>query len=238
MVTESPSLRRQLIQRGRALSAIVAAGEQPGDVLFKADRRSRVWQVQSAAGQVVIKRFEYCPLRQAVAAGLGMHPAQREVRANGRLAALGIAVAPIVAMGRQRVGMGRKYWLATPVKGQSLQRRLRAGAGQLGDRQRMAAAVGRLAGELMQAGIDFKDLKTSNIVLEEAGEAWLIDTGCARGGGTAGGQLRMLAMLDQTAQQDGASRCDRLRTLRAMFPGDSRAWRGLARQVSAWRAVR
>lgn len=192
--------------------AAVRRGEQ-GEV-YKQDRRSRVWRIDLDQAPAVVKRFEHSPPRQLAAWLLGMHPAQVERRANRRLTRDGIAVVPIAAHGVVAAGLGLKAWLATPWAGRPLVTLL-AERPSGPHRRALAVAVGRLAGVLIALGWFFKDLKTSNILVDEAGAVRLIDVGSARRRWTRGQAIRMLVMLDRTAERDGASRADRLRALRA-----------------------
>lgn len=188
--------------------------EAPEKHVFKEDQRSRVWQVEGPNGPLVVKRFEYAPLRQSIAALLGQHPAQREVRANRMLQNLRVQVVPIVAFGRQRATIGIRYWLATPKYGQSLDKLL-VGPSHL-DRT-ITDAVANLVQKLQTTRIFFKDLKTSNILIDHDGQAWLIDVGSARTARSNQHLPRMLAMLDRTARRDGASRTVRLRCLQSIL---------------------
>ncbi|MEX0885568.1 MAG: lipopolysaccharide kinase InaA family protein [Phycisphaeraceae bacterium] len=192
----------------------------PADVLYKADARSRVWRVQGPRGPVVVKRFEYSPTRQRLAAMIGRHPAQRERRANQRLVAAGVAVVPIIDAG---IDAGR-HWLATPWCGESLQARLRRGSGadteadrNAGDKRTLALALGRFVARLVEQRWYFRDLKPSNILVDTADKLRLIDVGDARRLGGRRQTWRMLATLDRTARRDGATRTQRLRAARELL---------------------
>lgn len=216
-----------------------ALDDRYAQAIYKQDRRSKVWLAPSTGDDpeaVVIKRFEYSPIRQRLAKMFGVHPAQREARVNRWLASKGIAVVPIIASGCQRVGLGGKLWLATPKRGRSLQCLLREDLPLSGPlRQAVIESVGRLAGQLLGAGVFFKDLKTSNILIDEAGQAWLIDVGSARPMVLYGRADRMLAMLEKTAAQDGTAVADRVRCLRVICrqagrgPGHKVMLRAIAR---------
>jgi tRNA A-37 threonylcarbamoyl transferase component Bud32 len=216
----------------------VVLDDRSAETIYKQDRRSKVWLTPSTDHDreaVVVKRFEYSPTRQLLAKLLGVHPGQRELRANRWLAAKGIAVVPIIANGCQRAGRGGKLWLVTPKRGKSLQSLLREDPPLSRPlRQTVIESVGRLAGQLLRAGVFFKDLKTSNILIDETGQAWLIDVGSARPMGLSGRADRMLAMLEKTAAQDGAKAADRLRCLRiiAREAGRAQGHKAMARAIT------
>ncbi len=204
---------------GRSELARLIESAKPVRV-FKDDRRSRVWQIRienhasdTAHTDLVIKRFMYAPLRQRLGMLFGLHPAQRERRANRKLARGGLSVVPIVAHGAQRAGLGCRLWLITPMAGRSLETLLHDGSLQGGSRRSTSRAVGALAGRLIAGGWFFRDLKTSNIVMDQEGQPSLIDVGSVRRLRSKKQALRMLAMLDHTARRDGATATDRLRGL-------------------------
>lgn len=209
-------------------AAPITPDDRHAKAVYKQDRRSKVWLHAPAGDPVtalVVKRFEYAPWRQWLAGVLGVHPAQRERRANRRLLAAGLPVAPIVAQGRLPCRFGVRHWLATPPRGRSLQRLLRDPAPAPHARRRAAVhAVARLTAQLMRAGVFFKDLKTSNILIDECDRVWLIDVGSARRMWTRRSAIRMLVMLDKTAAGDGASKADRVRGLRVICRESARAW--------------
>lgn len=202
--------------------------------VFKSDRRSHVWLARHPdLGKVVVKRFEYAPWRQRLGAWIALHPAQRERRMNRRLASTGVAVVPIIRHGTQRSWHGIRVWLMTPLWGKSLQRRLTQGGGVAWPvRRRIVTGIIDIIDRLLRRGLVFRDLKTSNIVADGEGQVWLIDVGGVRRRSESR-ILAMLAMLDQTAARDGATRSDRLRVLRriAKLHPDLGHWRDLAAAV-------
>ena len=59
------------------------------------------------------------------------------------------------------------------------------------------STAARLTADLINAGFCFKDLKPSNILIGDAGEAWLIDVGSARRARTRADLDRTLAVMTQ-----------------------------------------
>lgn len=178
-----------------------AADRPDGPVLavFKEDARSRVWSVRSGDGVIVIKQFTYSPVRQRLAMLLGCHPAQREVQVQRGMIDAGLPVVPIVATGQA----DGQLWLATAYVGESLQLRLKAcnptHAAMLID------AVATMTRRLIAAGWTFKDLKPSNVLVDDAGELWLIDVGSARRRATPAHIARMMGVMDRVLGRDGVS---------------------------------
>lgn len=202
--------------------------------VFKSDHRSRVWCVEVAGSRWVLKRFEYSRIRQRLGWLLGLHPAQRELRMNRRLAAGGIAVAPIHAYGIT----GGRGWLVTPYLGASVHDLLWSNpfAGPR-DRRHVIVAASGLTASLLRKGLYNRDHKASNLIMDAGGKAWLIDVGAVRRLRGRGGLVSMLARLDQSAVKAGASRPDRLRFLR-LLGRECRSctdWRGIVRDAHAIR---
>lgn len=206
-----------------ASASAASAAEAPAEAsrVLKSDRRSKVWRVdrpREAGGAIVYKRFEYWPLRQALAGWLSVHPAQREMRQNQLLRSAGLPVAPIVDHGVDRVGLGCKYWLATPDRGETIKRLLihRELEGRQ-QRLRVVRLLAHLAADLIQRGYYFRDFKLSNVVIDRAGQLWLIDVGSVRPSRDPKHALRMLANLAQEARSDGVSRSDQWRFLKTVM---------------------
>lgn len=198
--------------RPRSL-ADAGLGAPPSEV-FKADGRSRVWRVETAAGARVVKRFEHAPWRQRVALWLGAHPAQRELRLNQRLRADGVAVVPALDAGIEPAAGGARVWLAYPCRGRSLVKLLREGAlASRGQRRRAAESLAALTAALLRGGWFNRDFKSSNCLIDERGEAWLIDAGSVRRHGGARSAERMLALLHATTPRRLVSAPERLRFL-------------------------
>lgn len=187
--------------------------------VYKDDHRSKVWRVDppASAMPVVIKRFEYNPVRQRLAHLLGLHPAEREIANVRRLTQAGFAVVPILDRHVQVHGLKLHYHLATRHMGLTLltatrQSRLPEDPQII---EALLVAVGAIPAMLLEAGWVFRDLKTSNIVLDDQYKPWLIDVGsarkhqptrCGQGGNAA---WRMLRVLDQSMAADRWSVEDR-----------------------------
>lgn len=195
--------------------------------VYKTDRRSRVWRLEGPHGPIVIKRFEYNRLIQWLAALLLIHPAQRERRRNRQLIHAGFSVPPVIGWGATRDG---RFWLATPYQGPTLHRRIC-------DREldhpacnrSIAEAVGQFVGRLVAGGYFFRDLKTTNIIVDDDHRVWLIDVGSVRRLRSRQHVIRMIMLLDQTARRAGATRTTRLRCLKEMVR--SRPSVGTVRQL-------
>ena len=194
---------------------------EPAEV-YKSDRRSRVWRIDRTVeqgGPVVVKRFDYTPWRQLLAWLIGLHPAQRERRSNWRLRQAGLPVVPITAHGTVDLSwLGCRLWLACPYAGRSLQDLIRRG--QLSDRNRRLTVLrtaAHLTIDLIRHRYYFRDLKPSNILIDAADRAWLIDVGAVRRSQRPIHVLKMLALLRRKARQDGVGRSDQLRFLRIIL---------------------
>ncbi|XAL98266.1 hypothetical protein OT109_11715 [Phycisphaeraceae bacterium D3-23] len=185
-----------------------------GDVIarYKDDPRSRVWRVEHAEhGPVVVKQFVYRPARQRISLVVGVHPAQLELARNHQLAQARVPVVPILDCGEERAGFGGRAWLATPAMGTSLQRLLTDDAC---DDRRAAELIDRAAAltrRLLDARYTFKDLKPSNIVVDEADAMRLIDVGSAKPDMSKKQVVRMLAVMDRVLKRDGVGRALRER---------------------------
>ncbi|MEM7627317.1 MAG: hypothetical protein AAF333_17100 [Planctomycetota bacterium] len=214
-------------------AATVACPPRLDDVLalpelrvFKQDRRTRVWLIEGGHGQRwVIKRFDHAPLRQTLTAALGRHPVQREVLWHGRLIDAGLAVVPAFDLGADDAGRRHQ---ATPYRGPTLYDLLRENPPPAAKaRHDLTRQAGRLTGQLLALRVFYRDLKASNLVVDDNGTLYLIDAGDCRGAkGTPllATALRMLARLNQHTQRAGPGysftpvhRSDRLRFLGAMF---------------------
>lgn len=185
--------------------------------VFKQDRRSRVWQIESPDGPRVVKRFEYAPPRQAMAALLGIHPGQRELKVSAELKDKGVAVAPILASGKQWGPLGCRLWLMTPLLGNCIHRMEQQGDLEDPTRRRAVIdAVADLTASLIERGYANRDHKTSNLVYGEDGKLWLIDVGAVRPARGRADTLRMLAMLLKTLAIDEIPKAERQYCLEAI----------------------
>ncbi len=197
-----------------------------GQVLetYKSDGRSCVWSMRSDAGVHVVKRFVYTPARQRAGLWLGADPAQRELRQNRALQRAAVPVAPIVDAGVERPGAdasggaglscGCHVWLMTPQIGRSLQHLLKYAEADDAQRERWIDAAAALTCQLMNAGFTFRDLKPSNIVIDEDGEALLLDVGSVRRSRSSQRVAKMLALMDRVLARDGVNE-----TLRRRYAG-------------------
>jgi len=184
--------------------------------VYKSDARSRVWRVETAAGPVVVKRFEFSPLRQRLLALLGLHPMQREVRITRMLLAAGVRAAPILGHGVDRAAGGR-YWIATPWKGQSVYMLLkRGGFRDFAGRRASASAVAEVTAALLNAGLAHRDHRLNNMLLDEHGDAWLVDVMGVRRSRGESDVLRTITALAVGSQRIGMTRGDRWRFLTAL----------------------
>ncbi|MEM9414587.1 MAG: lipopolysaccharide kinase InaA family protein [Planctomycetota bacterium] len=183
----------------------------PAEV-YKDDPRSKVWRVEhTALGPVVVKQFVYRPIRQRLSLAVGVHPAQLELARNHQLAQAGVPVVPIIDCGEERAGLGGRAWLATPVMGASLQRLLTDDACGEARTAELIDSAAALTRRLLDAGYTFKDLKPSNVVVDDAGVMRLIDVGSARPDTSKKQALRMLAVMDRVLKRDGVGRAMRER---------------------------
>jgi hypothetical protein len=201
--------------RPRTLAEAGLSG--PAIEQFKSDRRSTVWSVAARlgparAGAQVIKRFDYSPIRQRLSLLMGNHPGQIELRWNLRLQEKQVPVVPLIDGGIERAGsgLGRRAWLATALSGTSLQRLIRDPAVRRQRGEVLLAAAARLATRLFAAGFWSRDLKPSNIIVDPAGECWLIDVGSVRLGASPANVARTLAVMDRVLARDGVE--ENLRT--------------------------
>lgn len=198
-----------------------APGAARGEVL-KLDGRSRVWIERDGPAPRVVKRFEAAPRRQRLRLWLGLHPAQQELRWNRRLRRMGVPVVPVIAAGHEPVGLGTRAWLATPWWGDSLHHRLRAAAGDAAAVERLLDAAAPVIAALAARGLRFRDLKPSNIVIDEQGRAALIDVGGMRRGGGDRDLPRMLEVLERRLERLGVDADLRRRLRGRLEPGLTR----------------
>jgi tRNA A-37 threonylcarbamoyl transferase component Bud32 len=192
-------------------------GHAPPTWVYKQDRRSRVWQVDTPEGPVVFKRFQYSPPQQLIASTFGAHPGQREIKANARLREKGFPVVPILAHGRTLHPLGVRFWLVTPFVGKSVQRMYQEG--DLEDpkrRKHVIDSISVLTSELIMHGFYNRDLKTSNLLMDGRGKLWMIDAGATRPSKNREQTLRMLAMLLKTLAQQEIPHAERMYLINAI----------------------
>jgi len=178
--------------------------------VYKHDARSRVWRIDAPDGHsFVVKRFEYNPVRQALAAALGIHPGQRECRMARRLIRSDVPVIPIVASGYLRSRLGIKFWLATPHRGISLHNLFHHQ--ELSDVQRRAGVIDAaldLTNLLSSKRYYNRDHKASNIIIDDQDRPWLIDVGAVRRSRNLYLACKMIVKLGQTLCEAGATEDD------------------------------
>ncbi len=178
-------------------------------VVYKHDKRSRVWKINSPDGQsFVVKRFEYNPTRQLLALLLLIHPGQRERRASTWLRDAKIQAVPIVATGISYRGLGVQYWLATPYVGESLYNLFYHNDLVVPDeRTEVLESAGELTRSLINHMLFNRDHKASNILIDQNRQAWLIDYGGVRHVSQSRAD-RMLANLRANLTEAGADVAD------------------------------
>ena len=194
--------------------------------VYKFDpKRSNVWLEADGDRAYVVKRFESSPAKQQFLRCLHIHPGQCEIKQHRKLEQMGIPVVPI----QEQDWQAGKLCLITPVMGQSLDRAAQAGAfDQPAARHALAKALGELTALLLSKQLFFRDLKCSNILMDEDGILRLIDAGSIRKVSAA--QLpeclkRMTKLLEKTAVEAAGqspisfaiSKTDRFRFARTLL---------------------
>lgn len=194
--------------------------------VYKYDpKRSNVWLEVDGDREYVVKRFASPAAKQQFLRCLQIHPGQCEVRQHCRLEQMGIPVVPI----QKQVWQAGQLCLITPVMGQSLDRAASAGDfDKPAARHALAQSLGELTTLLLSRQLFFRDLKCSNILMDEAGKLRLIDAGSIRKVSAA--QLpdclkRMTRLLEKTAVEAAGrspspiaiSKTDRFRYARSVL---------------------
>lgn len=192
---------------------------RPAQVVYKDDHRTAVYAVEAADGRVwVVKRFRHPRWLQALKWAVRAHPAQRETRRVRQLKALRLPVTPIVATTMRWSATGGVGYCVLPYMGESvyrlLNRNLLTAPAQ---RRALAQKLADLTAGLIRHGLIHADYKTSNILLNERGELWLIDTDRVAASRDRQRILNMLATLDETAVRARVSRTERWRFLKALL---------------------
>lgn len=148
---------------------------------------------------MIVKRFEHFTLRQLAASLVGKHPAQRELKMAKELRDKGVAVVPIVGHGKQWAGLGCKLFLVTPYVGKSVHQLGREGELESPVRRKhVVDQIAAVTAKLVEREVYFRDLKASNILMDNKARLWLIDVGSARKAGKRVHMLKMLGMLLKT----------------------------------------
>ena len=147
----------------------------PADQIFKDDSRSRVWLVTHEGKRWVVKQYRAPAWQTWLYNTVRRTPAWREWLGSHLLARVGCKVnTPLALVDHHKIFRNRRQWLVFPyVEGQSLYHWLieTASAPQVAMlRRRVAAAIGRLIGQMTHAGIINRDLKPSNLIIDTACE--------------------------------------------------------------------
>ena len=168
--------------------------------VFKHDGRSRVQWVVAEGREWVVKEMWDSPTRALLSGSTRATPGWRMWRGAEVLAAAGVRVSRPVVLAGHGPGSVRGQTLVLPYhEGPAMSRALReAGPGsdfhpqRIERRRRIAAALGRQAGRMINSGFVNRDYKASNLILDpiarQGGEPLLIDldgVGPLRGRGTA-----------------------------------------------------
>jgi tRNA A-37 threonylcarbamoyl transferase component Bud32 len=194
---------------------------QPAANVYKDDRRTRVVSVRDDAGRHwVVKTFNHHPVWQAIMWLARCHPAQREARQTRRLATMQLPVTPIagITMRRRCAGLGGIGYLVSPYIGESVYRQLnRDMIVDRHARRQLAGQLAQLTAKLLERGLIHGDYKASNILVDDHGQLWLIDTDRIASSRSRARLIAMLATLDETAMRARASRAERLRFLAALL---------------------
>lgn len=185
-------------------------------LVYKDDARSRVVRVDVPAGSFVIKRYVYAPWRQFMAWKIGSHPIQREQLAISLLDEQGFRVLPMLASGVLSTKRGFIGYGISRFVGESLHRRIRRKLFDSDDQQRLALeSAGEQTARLIEQGIYHRDLKASNLLIDDEGHAWLIDVGDIRGTRSQAKFNSMLQGMDTTFDLCEAKEMDRARFRKA-----------------------
>lgn len=144
---------------------------------LKTSDRGTVWLVRPP-GQPA-RTLKTWPLTPWLALKLLVGGAQPQRLAAGvrRLERAGIRVAPVAGRWRGAWRGGPKVEMELRwVEGRSALELLRDPALDDAARRRHSAAIGRVVGRLVEARLFNRDVKLENLIVDGAGEVWLIDT--------------------------------------------------------------
>jgi hypothetical protein len=230
----------------RALAA-VEAGAAPE---LKRGRRKALHALALDGRELLLKTNRYRGLAAFARAVTGSK-ARHELAVAGALAAAGLpAPVPLAAGERRRAGRLVADWLLIERLPDVVEVGARWRAAAPAERRRLAVGMGSLARALHGAGLLQDDYAPNNFLVRERPDLALLAIDferarLARGPVSEPARVRMLAKLDRRMGA-AASRCDRLRFLRAYAgsPGEARRWwaqvaefapRLAARDVRRWR---
>ncbi|MEL7087914.1 MAG: hypothetical protein AAGL98_05645, partial [Planctomycetota bacterium] len=150
------------------LPPLVRVLELPELAVFKEDRKTRVWMIRDGTDRRwVIKRYNRAGLRQKVQAVFGVHPLQKEALWHDRLAVAGLNTVPVYDLGNDPTGRRHQ---ATPYAGKTFYDVLRENPapGPL-HRHALTRQAGRITGQLLALRVLYRDLKSTNLVVDEQG---------------------------------------------------------------------
>ncbi len=183
----------------------------PAVEVFKHDPRSRVWAVETALGLMVVKRYDYSPLRQRFEWLIGIHPLQDELKAFAHLQKLNLPTARIMGQGLSN----GKGFLVTQFFGESLQGAIYRGRfSNPKFRQLVARNVGSLMASLWLHKVFLRDFKAANMLVDSKGNLAIIDPGRKQNLKRPEQFIRMAHLMARSTKNPGASRTDHLRAWR------------------------
>jgi tRNA A-37 threonylcarbamoyl transferase component Bud32 len=190
--------------------------DMPAVEVFKHDPRSRVWAIETHAGLMVVKRYEYSGVRQRLEWVIGTHPLLDELKAFGFLNQMGLPTAQIMAQGIR----GGQGFLVTRHFGEALQGAIYRG--RFNDpavRKKVARNVGALMARLWQGKVYLRDFKAANLLVNLKGELAIIDPGRKQVMRGPEQFAKMARLMSGSTRRAGASRTDVLRAWREAMRG-------------------
>ncbi|MCA9285805.1 MAG: hypothetical protein KDA22_11350 [Phycisphaerales bacterium] len=210
---------------------MTAASETPRGAVscLKRDGDRSVWLVErSGVPARTVKRW---PLTPALAFKLavGRSQPQRQARATRMLRRFGLAVPEVLAGPRVVRGAGPGGFVALElafVPRQTMLDRLRAGDADSRAARRLGAACGELIASLAAHGLLNRDLKLSNLIVDEHERVWMIDpVGVRR---CVDRSTAVFRMLERLGVEPASIPCVVPRS--AVIAAVRRAWRSLPRR--------
>jgi serine/threonine protein kinase len=163
--------------------------------------------VETSAGLMVVKRYDYTPLRQRIEWLIGTHPLQDELKAFAFLKQLRFPIARIMAQGMH----DGKGFLVTQFFGESLQGAIYRGRFSNHKlRRRVAHNIGSLMGSLWLEKVFLRDFKAANILVDSKGNLAIIDPGRKQTIKRPEQFIRMANLMAYSTKNPGATRTDHL----------------------------